>query len=94
MLVELRFEVDETSGVSVEVELNPFFSVTLFGEEIEWDLSLSDVEILEKRKVRKRVIAIVSVENLDVDLVNERTSFDDHVLSVPDWVFSAVFANN
>ena len=36
----------------------------------------------------------VSVENLDVHLVTDETSLDGHVLSVPDWIFAAVFANN
>ena len=83
MRVELRLEVDATSGVSVEVELNPLFSGAIFGEEAEGDFGLSNV------------MALVSVGVVDVDLhvVGDKTSVDNHVLAVPLGVLSTVLAN-
>ena len=83
MRVELRLEVDATSGVSVEVELNPLFSGALFSEEAEGDFSLSNV------------MALVSVGVVDVDLhvVGDKTSVDNHVLAVPLGVLSTILAN-
>ena len=83
MRVELRLEVDATSGVSVEVERDPLFFGAMFGEEIERDFGLSDV------------VALVSVGIVDVDLhvVGDETSVDHHVLPVPLGVFAAVLAD-
>ena len=83
MRVELRLEVDATSGVSVEVERDPLFSGALFGEEAEGDFGLSDV------------VALVSVGVVDVDLhvVGDKTSVDHHVLAVPLGVFAAVLCD-
>ena len=83
MRVELRLEVDATSGVSVEVELNPLFFGAMFGEEAEGDFSLSNV------------MALVSVGVVDVDLhvVGDKTSVDNHVLAVPLGVLSTILAN-
>ena len=84
MLVELRFEVDATSWLTVVVELDPLFSWAMLGEELEGDLSLGDV------------VALVSVGivNMDLNLVVNETSIDFHVLSVPLGVLAAVFANS
>ena len=83
MGVELRLEVDAASGVSVEVELDPFFSGALLGEEAQGDLSLSDV------------VALVSVGVVDVNLnmVADETSVDSHELIVPLRVLATVFAD-
>ena len=82
--MELRLEVDATGGVSVEVELNPLFSGALLGEELKGNFSLGDV------------VSLVSMCVVDMDLhvvVNE-ASVNLHVLTVPDWVLAAVFANS
>ena len=81
--VELRLEVDATSGVSVEVELDPLFSGALLGEEAKGNFSLSDV------------VALVSVGVVDVNLnvMADETSVDLHELVVPLWVLATVFAD-
>ena len=83
MRVELRLEVDATSRVPVEVELDPLFFGTMFGEEVEGDFSFSDV------------VALVSVGVVDMDLhvVGDKTSVDHHVLTVPLGVFAAVLCD-
>ena len=83
MRVELRLEVDATSGVSVEVELNPLFSGALFSEEAEGDFSLSNV----------RALVSVGVVDVDLHVVGDKTSVDNHVLAVPLGVLSTVLAN-
>ena len=84
MLVELRFEVDATSWLTVEVELDPLFSWALLGEDLEGNLSLGDV------------VALVSVGivNMDLNIVVDETSIDNHVLSVPLGVLAAVLGNS
>ena len=81
--MELRLEVDATSGVSVEVELNPLFSGALFSEEAEGDFSLSNM------------VALVSVGVVDVDLhvVGDKTGVDNHVLAVPLRVLATILAD-
>ena len=83
MRVELRLEVDLTSWVSDEEELDPLYFGAEFGEEVEGDFGLSDV------------VALVSVGVVDVDLhvVRDETSVDYHVLAVPLGVFAAVLAD-
>ena len=83
MGVELRLEVDATSGVPVEVELDPLFSGALFGEEGEGNFGLSDVVALVD----------MGVEDVDLHVVPDKTGLDDHVLAVPLGVLAAVFAD-
>ena len=79
--MELGLEVDATSGVTVEVELNPLFSGSLFGEEVEGELSFGNVDAL---------VATMGVEDLDVHLMGDQTSVDLHVLASPLWVLATV----
>ena len=83
MAVELRLKVDSAGGVSVVEKCDELLSGTVFREEVEGDLGLSDV------------VALVSVRVVDVDLhvmVNE-TSIDLHVLHVPLGVLATVLAD-
>ena len=81
--MELRLEVDAASWVAIVVELNPLFSGTVLGEELEGNLSLGDV------------VALVGVSVVDVNLevVMDKTSVDLHVLSVPLGVLATILAD-
>ena len=83
MAVELRFEVEATSGVSIVVKLNPLFSWALLSEEGKWNLSVANVVTLVN----------VSVVNMDLEVVADETSVNLHVLVLPSWVLSTVVSD-
>ena len=82
--MELRLEVDATSGLSVEVKRNPFFFGTVFGEEVEGNFSLADV----------LAFMLVSVVDVNLHVVGDEASVDDHVLSVPLGILATRVGNS
>ena len=81
---DFRSEVDFSSWVAVEVELDRFLHVSVLVEGKKWDLSLSNVDSL---------LSTVYVEDLNVEVVGENVVVNHEVLVLPLWVLATVVSN-
>ncbi len=85
VLVEFRAEVYSAGGVAVVEDFNPCFNGSLFVEHGERNFGFSNVNTL---------VATVSVEHLDVELVRKVGHVENGMLTVPGGVLATVLIDS
>jgi len=82
-MMEFRLEMYSSSRLSIEVNLNPFFSWAVLSENIKRNSCFAN----------QRGCKGISVANTDVHLVSEHVGFDLHELECPLRILATVMAN-